>query len=213
VSVSKLEKAFIVPHDQNGNAQEDKKGGVLFNPEQYSIEKTAQFASIAIPGLDSPIIQFIRGEAETLAMDLFFDTYTYERGKDVREYTDQVSNLLKINAEIHAPPVCSFHWGKFIFTGVIERLSKRFTMFKEDGTPVRATLGISFKQFPRPTEPKSSPDRTKRRIVREGDSLWLISVLEYGDPSNWKVIAKANNIDDPRYLRAGSEIIVPPLEK
>ena len=33
-----------------------------------------QFAEVAIPGLDAPIIQFVRGQSETLTLDLFFDS-------------------------------------------------------------------------------------------------------------------------------------------
>jgi len=210
---NKLKKAYILAHD----AQEREIKGpieVLFNPEQYSIEKSNQFASMAIPGRESPVIQFVRGEAETLSLDIFFDTYTYHNGEDVRNYTEKIAALLKIQGNTHAPPVCTFNWGPLIFTGIIERISKRFTMFKEDGVPVRATLTLTFRQYSSVEEPKlSSPDRTKRRIVKDGDSLWNFAALEYGDPSKWKIIASANDeiIENPRLLASGTEIKVPPL--
>ena len=47
---------------------------VQFNPTEYTLEKGAQIAEIAIPGLDSPILQFIRGQTEKLTLELFFDT-------------------------------------------------------------------------------------------------------------------------------------------
>ena len=47
---------------------------VLYNPTEYTLAKAAQFAEVPIPGLDSPILQFIRGQSETLTLDLFFDT-------------------------------------------------------------------------------------------------------------------------------------------
>jgi LysM repeat protein len=207
----KFHKASIVERDQNGN-EINPPIEVLFNPEQYSIEKSNQFASLAVPGRDIPIIQFVRGESETLTLDIFFDTYTYHNSEDVTTYTDKISKLLKINGDIHAPPVCSFHWGSLSFIGIIEKLTKRFTMFKEDGTPVRATLSLTFKQYTTEEEPKLSSDKTKRHTVIEGDSLWLIAATEYGDPSKWKEIAQANvNIDNPRILEPGTSIIVPSL--
>jgi hypothetical protein len=212
-SQDKLKKAYILPHDQNGKEINDPVQ-VLFNPEQYSVDKSNQFANMAVPGRDSPVIQFVRGESETLTVDLFFDTYTYNNGEDVRRYTDKVSNLLKIKGEIHAPPVCSFHWGPFVFTGIIEKVGKKFTMFKEDGTPVRATLSVSFKQYASVDEPRSSPDKTKTRVIKQGDSLWLMAALEYGDPSKWKEIADANpKIENPRFLKPGIEITIPPLKR
>jgi contractile injection system tube protein/LysM domain-containing protein len=214
MSLEKLQKAVIVAYDINGNVKKEIK--VLFNPEQYSLERSNQFANQPIPGQQSPVIQFVRGEAEGLSLDLFFDTYTYYNGEDVRKYTDEISNLLDIDPDIHAPPICSFRWGGPPFDGIIERVSKRFTMFKEDGVPVRATVSVSFKKFPGPKEQKmskSSPDRTKRRLVKQGDTLWLLAAREYGNPAKWRAIADANKIENPRILKPGMEIIIPPLGK
>ena len=47
---------------------------VTFNPTEYTLNKGVQVAEIAIPGLDSPILQFVRGQSETLTLDLFFDS-------------------------------------------------------------------------------------------------------------------------------------------
>lgn len=211
-SKQNLTKATITPFDGTGQAGE--KIEVLFNPEQYSINKSNQFSSVAIPGRSSPLIQFIRGEAETLTVDLFFDTYTYENGVDVRKkYIDKITNLLQIDSDLHAPPVCEFAWGQdFSFRGIIESANRRFTMFKEDGTPVRAVLSLTFRQYGEKKIPTHSPDRTKRRVVKEGDTLWLFAAREYGDPSKWRNIAIANNIDNPRILKPGTEIIIPPIE-
>lgn len=214
MAAENLKKATIVVYGKDGVTKKTEIK-VLFNPEQYSIEKSNQFASQPIAGQESPVVQYTRGDSSTLTVDLFFDTYTYHNGEDVRKYTDQIASLLKIDPELHAPPVCSFEWGKPIFVGVIERISKRFTMFKEDGTPVRATLNVAFRQIKDAGErflSKESPDRTKIRVVKQGDSLWLFAAREYGDPSKWREIADANNIDNPLTLKPGTEIIIPPLK-
>ena len=46
----------------------------LFNPERYTHTKGVQIAEIPVPGLDSPILQFVRGQNEKITMELFFDT-------------------------------------------------------------------------------------------------------------------------------------------
>src|SRR4051794_18924224 len=73
---------------------------VQFNPTDYTLTKGAQIAEIAIPGIDSPILQFIAGQNEKLTLDLFFDT-TLENGmgeaaKPVTDYTNAVYQLVKI---------------------------------------------------------------------------------------------------------------------
>ena len=195
-----------------------EKVEVMFNPAEYSLEKGNQFASAPLPGLSNPVFSFVNGNADTLTMELFFDTYTNFGGSDVREQTDKIARLLDIDPDIHAPPPVKFVWGGLTFNAVIERLSQRFTMFLENGVPVRATLNVTFKEYKTIKEqinpkPNKSSDWSKHRIVGEGDRLSLIAAIEYGDPAAWRVIANANDIDNPRLIQPGQEIRLPPLRK
>jgi len=206
---SKSNQAKLIVHKQN----DDKTIHVMFNPDKYSIRKSNTFASHNIPGTNYPQIQFVSGDSETMSVELFFDTYTYEGGKDVRkEYTDKIANLLQIDEHLHAPPVCTFLWGEYSFTGIIENLERNFTMFNEEGRPVRETMTLSLKQYKKHKQIRSSPDRTKRHTIKESDNLWLLAAKEYGDPSKWKIIASANNIDDPLSLKPGESLVIPPLD-
>jgi hypothetical protein len=190
---------------------------VLFNPAEYTIEKGNTFQQTALPGLGTPITQFTSGGAETLSMELFFDTYTDQGGEDVRHYTDRVTNLTRIDADLHAPPICEFRWGAVSFKAVLERVQRRFTMFLPDGTPVRAALTVTFREYktlaeqlPRP--PRQSADRTKRWVVKRGDRLWAIAARVYHDPTAWRPIADANGLQYPHRLAPGLDLIIPPLE-
>ena len=200
----------------------------MFNPTELSVEKSNRFAEINIPGLSSSVLQFVRGNSRTLSMDLFFDTY--EEKIDVRLLTDRVTGwdagsmfsnlpdaakgLMDIDSELHAPPVCLFIWGAFVFQCVIDRVSKKFTMFLPEGIPVRATLSVSLKEY-REVDIQvkeldlHSSDLTKRRQVIRGDSLWFIAAKEYGSPADWRLIADANNIDDPLVINPGQELVIP----
>jgi nucleoid-associated protein YgaU len=194
----------------------NQRAEVIFNPAEYSLEKGNQFASTALPGLSNPVLSFVNGNADVLTMDLFFDTYTNQGGADVREATGKVSRLLEIDPEVHAPPLVRFVWGPLSFRAVMERLTQRFTMFREDGVPVRATLNVTFKEYKTIAEQLAesrleSSDRTKRRVVAERDRLCLIAAIEYGDASAWRVIADENEIDNPRLLQPGQELRLPPL--
>jgi nucleoid-associated protein YgaU len=189
---------------------------VIFNPAEYSLDKGNQFASTPLPGLSNPIVSFVNGDADTLSMELFFDTYTNMGGSDVRKETNKISRLLDIDPELHAPPPVQFVWGDLRFRAVIERLTQRFTMFREDGVPVRATLNVTFKEYKTIDDqlnekPLQSVDWTTRRMIAEGDRLCLIAAIEYHDSSRWREIADANDIDNPRLLRVGDEIALPPL--
>src|SRR5271169_383518 len=87
---------------------------VEFNPTEYTLTKGAQIAEIGIPGLDSPVLQFVRGQNEKITLELFYDTTEFgmvNNPQDVRNKTVQIYDLLKINSATHAPPRCMLSWG------------------------------------------------------------------------------------------------------
>ena len=187
---------------------------VLFNPTQYTLAKANQISESAIPGLSSPILQYVHGNTRTLAMDLFFDTY--EERRNVTSDTKKVYQLLDIESSTHAPPVCTLQWGTFLFTGVLDHVSGQFTLFLSDGTPVRATLSVVFKEFIDVdhlvrVNPTQSADHRKTRVVKSGDRIDTIAAEEYEDATQWRAIAEANDLDDPAVLMPGLTLTIPPL--
>lgn len=187
---------------------------VQYNPTNYSLAKANQIAEAAIPGLNAPILQFVHGNARTLDMELLFDTY--EEGISVQSKTDQIYNLLQIDPHTHAPPICEIGWGGFSFKGVLDHVSGKFTLFLAKGTPVRAMLTVTFKEYIDVDalvrlEPMQSADHRKMRVVRSGDRIDNIAGEEYGNPEQWRAIAEANNLDDPADLVPGHVLVVPAL--
>ena len=199
----------------------EEKIDVMFNPSDYVIESGNNYSWIQVPGLQSPIAQYISGENQTLKMNLFFDTYATDKledeKEDVRNHTKKIYGLLDIKSELHTPPTCRFVWGSLNFKGIVESVSQQFTMFVKTGIPVRATLSVTFRSVQTIEEqlkhtPRESPDRTKQRIVKQNDQLWMLAVQEYDDPGKWREIAQENNIYNPRFLKSGTQIRVPSID-
>jgi len=203
----------------------------LFNPNELNVEKSNHYAEINIPGLSTPIYQFVRGNARTLTMDLFFDTYKSKL--DVRLFTDRITGwdagsmlsklpnalkgLMDIDSDLHAPPVCLFIWGTYVFQCIIESVTKKFTMFLSIGIPVRATLTVTLKEYKEVSVQVKeldlhSADLTKTRTINQGDNLWSIAHQHYGDPGDWRLLADANGIVNPRLLEPGLVLKVPVKE-
>jgi hypothetical protein len=200
---------------------------VLYNPEKYTLNKGVQFAEIGIPGLDSPVLQFVRGQNEKVTLELFYDTTdggTVGDVTDVRTETVKVYDLMKILPDTHAPPRCQLEWGTggqlFSYGSslnprcVVESVSEEFSLFSPDGVPLRAKLNVTFREYKTVEEqvaesPRHSSDRTKVRVVARGDTLALISWLEYGDATQWRRIADANALANPRLLTPGASLLIP----
>jgi nucleoid-associated protein YgaU len=199
---------------------------VLFNPTEYSFEKSNSYKATPIPGLGSPLLQFVNGECDQLNMELFLDDYTdpggptsllQEEDDPVNERLKSISDLLEINRDLHAPPPVRFNWGPMEFIAVIEKLSRKVTMFHPDGTPARATLSVSFKEYRTLSQQLQDPrresaDKSKRRMVVGRDQLWQIAAREYDDSKEWLRIAVANDLDDPRDIEPGGWLLLPPIE-
>ena len=207
-------------------AEKGKVIPVLFNPTEYSFERSNSFKATPIPGLGAPLLQFVNGECDQLSMELFLDDYTDPNGPTSREHPEtqpvltrlrELGRLLEIDRDLHAPPPVRFNWGPMEFAAVIEKLGRKVTMFHPDGTPARATLSVSFKEYRTLRQQLESPrresaDKTKRRVVVAGDALWLMAAREYDDPREWVRIAEANDLDDPREIEPGDWLTVPPIE-
>ena len=215
-----LEKAVIQNKSKPG-----EPFTVLFNPEQYTLERKNSFSPVTIHGLSSPLLQFSHGELKTLQMELFFDSREAHSvnsvprttvNSDVRLVVDKFLALMDIDQKLHAPPVLVFHWGSLNFQCVLASASQQYTMFKENGQPLRAKLNVSFQEF---TDieiegmkiARQTADYTKVHTVGEGETLAGIAQKLYDDASKWRPIALMNKLTDPRKLAVGTKLLVPRL--
>jgi nucleoid-associated protein YgaU len=92
----------------------------------------------------------------------------------------------------------------------------RFTMFLSDGTACRAVATVSIKEWETAkdqttTKKRNSPDHSKRRTVKTGETLALIAHEEYDDAAEWRRIADANGIVDPKDVKPGTILTLPPI--
>lgn len=208
-----LEKLKIYAEKNNpGDFQEEIK--VLFNPNKISL--TFPGGQIVENGL------VVNDASATLSLNLFFDT-SLDNQENVQRYTRKVVNLTlpRIGKEKKRPPLCKIIWGTIggkdsilLANCFLEKVIKELTHFLEDGTPVRATLECTFKEWKDPEKEKkiANPIDDPVRIVKRGETLSSIATEEFGDPSLWRVIAKENGLINPRKLPPGKVLTIPPLK-
>ncbi len=213
-----LVPAKIYEADENG----DSVGGVeiscMFNPYEYTVSKQNQYSEEANNQSDAPHMTFKKAGAQTLKLSLFFDTY--ESGEDVSKTTNKMWKFMqpketRDGGDKQEPPGCAFQWGVFRFAAVMTSMTQKFTLFKNDGTPVRAKVNVTFTQYndinDYPAQnPTSGSDSVRRtwRVVR-GDRLDLIAAKVYGNATKWRAIAEYNNINNPEALVPGQLIMIP----
>jgi LysM repeat protein len=190
---------------------------LCFNPTEYQLAKANVFAEIPIPGLETPLIQYVRGESEKLSLEALVDTS--QTLADVRvAYVDKLRGLLSIDPQLHAPSLVAFVWDRPVLTGVLENLSVTYVLFTPDGIPIRAKLTMSIREvrsaaIQAAQTPQESPNVEKSFTVRRGDTLASISQALYRSPADWRELAAANGIVDPRRLAPGQVLTAPRLSQ
>lgn len=221
-----LQKAYLWNVDKKSKVMD-----VLFNPSEYTFNKSNTWKSDNLTSANVPKPSFQGGGIMTMKFDLFFDTYGVNSdgsSTDVRDYTDKLLELMKIDKDIKQknsksrtgrPPIISLHWGNvWGFQGVIKSVGLSFLLFMEDGTPVRAKASVDLQEvdefgthYPKQNPTSGGREISASRVVQPGDTLDFIAYQEYGDPTMWRPLARANGLENPRALRPGQHLVVPRL--
>ena len=165
-----------------------------------------------------PLVIFQQGGPQTLKLTLHFDTLA--EATDVRDHTDPLWKMMMVDEQSENPrsgksfpPLVAFRWGKLSLQGVITSLSQKFTLFLDDGTPVRCTVDITLEQLIDVDDyaPQTSNGATAgvaQQVVTAvaGDRLDAIAAATGQAAESWREIAEANNIDDPLSIRPGQTL-------
>ncbi len=122
-----------------------------YNPKEVSIDKSVPWNKHKNPKGDNPMLEFTSAENRSMSLELFFDGY--EKKKNIQPEIDKLTKMTMINPSAGSdkdkhPPRVLVTWGANFptFKGVIESLGTKYSMFLEDGTPVRATCTVKIKE-------------------------------------------------------------------
>ncbi len=194
---------------------------VQFNPETVSLSYSTQKSGGDQRG--GAAIQYSGPGTTKLTMDLWFDVTALEGervGKfdDVKKLTDEVLYFIKPKKAKddgknpqYVPPGIRIVWGKFIFAGVMDSLNEKLEFFSEDGRPLRAMLSIGvtgqlIKLEAKADEGKpggaAAPGTRPLQAAKSGEPLQQMAGKK-GLGGDWKKIAAANGIENPRQMTPG----------
>jgi nucleoid-associated protein YgaU len=163
-----------------------------------------------------PQSTFKGGGPELLDLELFFDTTDTQL--DVRLLLKPIQMLVYMVPLRNEPPLVMFSWGMILSKmSYVEDLDIEYTMFRADGTPLRAEVSMTLTEYDMgwlsniPMNPTSYSEARKTWVVTEGQTLDWIAYQEYGNAMHWRHIAQVNNLSNPRDLRSGQILKLTPL--
>lgn len=232
-----LIKLKIKAYSDEQFSQEVSEGEfkTLLNPEKYVFKYKIEQNEDQASGTSAAAPRFNRALPEDLELEFIFDRtgvitdYGAAGTEDNKTFKDEgggiiddIENFKKVifdyNGDEHRPNYLIISWGTLLFKGTLSEMGITFKLFKSDGTPLRAVANAKFKGFVEDNlrvakENNSSPDLTHIRIVKEGDTLPLMTFRIYGDSKYYLEVAKVNEITNFRKLKVGQKIFFPPINK
>jgi Contractile injection system tube protein len=222
-----LEKMTITAYEKDDFKTSAGKFSAYINPATYSHRYQISYNNVQAQGSSKAAWTYSKTCAEEVAFELVFDgtgvipspipglvPFTANGVvKQIKEFRDLV---FKYSSRIHSPKFVQLAWGTLLFNCRLESLTINYTLFKPDGTPLRARANCSFVGFTSELQAQlearmSSPDVSHVLTVKAGDTLPLMCYRIYGSSSYYAEVARVNGLTDFRRLMVGSRLLFPPL--
>ncbi|MFT3795828.1 hypothetical protein [Flavobacterium sp.] len=193
---------------------------VMINPENLKWQRSIEYNEQQAPNTSAPSQKYKSTPVDKLNFDLTIDC-TGIVDPDRTSMEDEINDLEGIvytyNGKIHRPNFVKVQWGKsLIFKGVLKSMDVSFTLFKPDGSPLRAKVSLAFSEYIAPEtveelDASESPDISHLVTVTEGHTLPQLCQKIWKDDSYYIHVARFNNLNKFRNLKGGEKLIFPPI--
>lgn len=195
------------------------------NPSSYSYNRQISYNDRQAQGSPGPSPEFNRILDEEVSFELVFDGTGVIAPPTGQSCTNGVADVISqflslvatVNGSIHSPNYLVLGWAQLQFQCVLSSVKIDYTLFRPDGTPLRARMSVSFKSYTSESmlakEANTlSPDMTHLVVVQAGDTLPDLCYQIYGDSGYYMDVAKINGLLSFRGIAPGTTLSFPPLK-
>lgn len=217
-TLSKLELSYTDENDELVSYV------VQYNPNSISIEKEVEWASTDGNQQDVTEKQFVNGQAKSISVkDIFFDTSTIGNMSVYTNFIEPLEAMAIVRSykvppdkTVKRPPYITLSWGKssYFVECILKKIDYEFKMFTREGIPIRAMVNLAFEEIVTDTTKKAVVKKQKEAktyVTKKGETLYEIAEKTYRDTNKWKIIATANEIDNPFKVPAGITLQLPAI--
>lgn len=193
---------------------------VMINPDTIKLQRGIEYNEEQAPDTSSASQKYKSTPSDKLSFDIIIDCTGVVDSKRT-DMSKEIKALEKIvliyNGDIHRPNFVKVQWGQnIVFNGVLTSIDTSYTLFKPDGSPLRAKLSLNFSQYISPETVKKlddqkSPDITHLVTVIEGMTLPQLCFQVWNDDSYYVQVAKYNDLNKFRNLKGKKSLVFPPI--
>ena len=191
----------------------------MFNPETFSVSNTFEYDDA-------------RSDAETgseqKSKNLSPREFSYEFlidgtnasgvPKDVKEQVEAFERATGFFGKERRPLYLAISWGTFTMRCVLKKMEVKYTLFRNDGKPVRGVIVASFAEYKPPEQQLAENPDLASKLTRftestTGQSLDLLAHTSYGDSSKLVDIAKANGLNSLKSVANDQRLELPSTDQ
>jgi hypothetical protein len=201
-------------------AFEGQPYSVMINPDSINWGRKIEYNVEQVPDSSSPSQKYKSTPSDKLSFDIIIDG-TGIVDPTRTDVAAEIVSLEKIaftyNGKIHRPNFVKVQWGKDItFYGVLVSLDTSYSLFRPNGSPLRAKISLSFDEYISPSktkklDKKESPDVSHIVNVVQGNTLPQLCQKIWNDDSCYIQVARHNDLNKFRHLKGGEQLIFPPI--
>lgn len=211
-------KLTIIPFDAETSLPIGAPYVAMFNPETFTSKTDYEYDTTQAQGEKAVDPKFKRIKPQEFSVDLLIDgTGASGEQREVMSDVALFTNVMKFRGDKHEPPSFIVIWGPMILRCKSAGYEITYTLFRANGTPLRATIKARFMESTPIlesliTSALSSPDLTHVWQATEADKLPLLTYKIYNDSRFYLEVARVNKLTNFRQLKAG-QLVFPPLDK
>lgn len=192
----------------------------MINPDSITWQRAIEYNKKQPPNTSSPSQKYKNTPSDQLNFDIVIDctgVVNSNRTDMKNEIATLENTVFTFNGKIHRPNFVKIQWGQgFNFNGVLDSFNTSYSLFKPDGTPLRAKVSLHFSLYVAPKTVKkldnsTSPDITHLVTVQQGMTLPQLCRNVWNDDSYYIQVAKYNGLDKFRNLAGIETLIFPPI--
>lgn len=201
----------------------NKEFVVQFNPKTLGVDYSITYQE---GNGSNARVEFVKAKPSDLMIEFTLDGTGIDTMQEnaVTDVKQRISDFLEMcketNPDTHEPPFIMVTYGSLIYKTRFKACNITYTLFKSDGTPLRAVVKVTFLNIKNNVTDErqaslSSPDVTHRRVLGIQESIIQKSYELYKRNDLYVEVARANNLDTFRKaaMPKNQTIYFPPIKK
>jgi len=208
-------RAFDKPEELSQQGKPKGEFHAMFNPESFNLGQSFSFDDSQSDSETGSEQKFKSVEPQEFNFELLIDgTGASGVEKDVEAELEQFRAITSFEGSERRPTYLTVTWGTINLRGVLKKFDIRYTLFRNDGSPVRAILLLSLAEYKTPEQqlaenPDLASDLTRLVQSAGGNSLDLLAHQNYGNSDQLVALAQQNGLNSLREMVEGQRLELP----